>query len=63
MNKKWWKSKTLWFNVLVAIGAAFEAALSVIESYFDPRMYFVIIGLIAGVNVILRFVSNQGIEK
>lgn len=62
-TKKWWKSKTLWFNVLVAIGTAAEASLGIIQGYFDPRIYFVLIGIVAGVNVVLRFISTQEIGK
>jgi hypothetical protein len=62
-SKKWWKSKTLWFNVLVAIGTAVEASLSVIQGHFDPRIYLGIVGLVAGVNVILRFISTQELIK
>lgn len=61
--KKWYKSKTLWFNVLVGVGAAVEVSLHLIEGYFDPRVFLAIIGATAGINVVLRFISTQGIEK
>lgn len=61
--KKWYKSKTLWFNVAVGIGTAIEMSLHLIEGYFDPRVFLAIIGAIAGVNVVLRFVSTNGLEK
>jgi hypothetical protein len=61
--KKWYKSKTLWFNVLVAIGTAVEASLSLVQGYFDPRVFLMIIGLTSGVNVILRFVSATELTK
>jgi hypothetical protein len=61
--KKWWQSKTLWFNVLVAIGTAIEASLSMIQGYFDPRVFLAIIGLVSGVNVVLRFLTTTGVEK
>lgn len=62
-SKKWWKSKTLWFNVLVAIGTAVEASLSVIQGNFDPRIYLAIVGVVSGVNVVLRFISTQELTK
>lgn len=62
-TKPWWKSKTLWFNILVAVGAAAEASLGVIQGYFDPRIYFAIISIAAGINVMLRFISTQGLTK
>lgn len=62
-NKPWYKSKTVWFNVLVAMGVAAEASLSLIQGYFDPRIYFALIIVIAGVNVVLRIISSAGITK
>lgn len=61
--KKWYRSKTLWFNVAVAIGAAVEASLTLVQGYFDPRVFLAIIGLTAGVNVILRFLTTSGVTK
>lgn len=61
--KKWYKSKTLWFNVAVAIGAAVEASLTLVQGYFDPRVFLGLIGLTAGVNVVLRFLTTTGVTK
>lgn len=61
--KKWYKSKTLWFNILVAAGAAVEASLSLVQGFFDPRVFLGIIALTAAVNVVLRFVSATAITK
>lgn len=61
--KKWYKSKTLWFNVAVGIGTAVEVSLHLVEGYFDPRVFLAIIGATAGVNVVLRFISTEGLEK
>lgn len=61
--KKWYKSKTLWFNILVAMGTAIEASLTLIQGYFDPRVFLGLIGLTAGVNVMLRFITTTGVSK
>jgi len=61
--KKFWKSKTLWFNVAVGVGTAIEMSLSVIQGEFDPKIYLALVGLVAGVNVVLRVVSNQELTK
>ena len=61
--KKWYKSKVLWFNVAVAIGAAIEASLTLVQGYFDPRVFLGIIGLTAGINVILRLLTTSGVTK
>ena len=63
MKKPWYKSKVLWFNVAVGVGTAIEASLSVIQGTMDPRFYLAVTGIVAGVNIILRFVSTQGIGK
>lgn len=60
--KKWYKSKTLWFNVLIAAGTAVEASLSLVQGYFDPRVFLGVIALTSSVNVVLRFVSTTAIK-
>ena len=62
-TKKWWKSRVLWFNVLVAMGAAAEASIGIIQGYFEPWVYFALIGAIAGVNVVLRFITTTVVTK
>ena len=59
MTKKFYLSKTLWFNFIVGVGAAVEASLNIIQNYFDPRIYFIIIAVVSGVNMALRFISNS----
>ena len=61
--KKWYKSKVLWFNVAVAIGAAVESSLTLVQGYFDPRVFLGLIGLTAGINVVLRFLTTTGVSK
>ena len=61
--KKWYKSRTLWFNVAVAVGAAIEASLTLVQGYFDPRVFLALIGLTAGVNVVLRFMTTTSVTK
>lgn len=61
--KSWYKSKTIWFNVLAAMGAALEASLSIIQGSLKPEYYLVLVVFIAGGNVILRVLSNQAITK
>ncbi len=61
--KKWYKSKTLWFNILVALGTAVEASLTLVQGYFDPRVFLALIGLTAGVNVMLRFITTTAVSK
>ncbi len=61
--KPWYKSKLVWFNVIVAVGTAAEASLHVIADNFSPEVYFGLILGITAVNVILRFATSTGIGK
>jgi hypothetical protein len=61
--KKWFKSKMLWFNFIIGVGAAIEASLSIIQGYFDPRIYLALIALVSGVNMVLRFISSSQLTK
>ena len=61
--KKWYKSKTIWFNVLAAMGAALEASLAIIQGEVKPELYLALVVFVAGGNVILRVLSTQGISK
>lgn len=62
-TKPWYKSKLVWFNVLVAVGAAAEASLHIIADNFPANVYFGLIMLVSGINVVLRFVSTSGLSK
>jgi len=61
--KSWYKSKVLWFNFIVGIGAACEASLNIVQGYFDPRLYFSIVALVSGINMALRFISTTELTK
>ena len=55
-TKQWYKSKTLWVNVL-AIGGALLTALS------GELATAGTLGLVAVVNIMLRLVTKSGIER
>lgn len=61
--KKWYKSKMLWFNFIIGVGAAIEASLNIVQGYFDPRAYFAIVALVSGINMALRFISSSQLTK
>lgn len=63
MKKPWYTSKTIWFNVAAAMGAALEASLSIIQGSIKPEQYLALVVFVAGGNVILRFLSTQGLSK
>ena len=56
-GKKWWKSKTLWFNVLVAAGTTPAGAANIhVDS---PALATVV----AAINVALRAITKQPITE
>lgn len=63
LSKPWYKSKLVWFNVLVAVGTAAEASLHIIADNFSPNVYFGLILAVTAVNVVLRFATATSITK
>lgn len=61
MPKRWWQSKTIWFNVAIAVGVAVDANLGLMRDQLSPGVYVALASGIAGVNVLLRMVTNQAI--
>ena len=58
--KKWYKSKVLWFNVIAIAGVLIHLyASSAIQSQWIALEG----GLIAIINIILRSITNQGLQK
>jgi len=58
MTKKWYLSKTLWANVLAIVGMIAEYCLS--HQIYSPETHAVALAVI---NLVLRWVTNQGITK
>lgn len=58
MNKKWWQSKTIWANVLIAVAVIIQAATGV--QWLSLEVQGAIIVL---VNLILRLVTKKGLER
>lgn len=56
--KKWWKSKTLWFNLAIALGAALESQLSLVHPFVGDAGYAMLAMMVPTVNVGLRFIST-----
>ena len=56
--KKWWKSKTLRFNLLIALGVAVESNLALLHPFIGDAGYAVFAMLVPTVNVGLRFIST-----
>ena len=60
-NKKWYTSKTLWFNVLNGIAATATAMQS--DTSLSPQVISVWATVTTIVNVVLRLITNQGVSK
>ncbi len=61
MPKKWYESKTFWFNVL-----AFVVAVAMAFGYTGelPSDWQVLVpAVVAIINIILRFITHQPIER
>lgn len=56
VNKTWWKSKTLWFNIISMI--VLIASVFIGVPWLDPR---ILAGVITVGNGILRLITKQGI--
>lgn len=61
--KPWWKSKTLWFNILVSALAAAEASLHFIQPNIPMNVYGIIAIVLAVGNSILRVISTATLTK
>lgn len=58
-NKNWYESKTMWFSIVIGLIGILE---SVQQSLSESGETGIIITGIAVVNMILRSVTNKGIE-
>lgn len=57
-SKSWWKSKTLWFNLIVLLMGSVQLYA---DTYPVPPE---VLGLILGIgNLLLRFVTNTKLSK
>jgi len=56
--KKWYKSKTLWINVLAIAGMIAEYCLT--QKIYSPETHALVLAVI---NLLLRLMTNQGVSK
>lgn len=64
VGKPWYKSKTIWFNVVTVLASLFgalPALLPVVEPLISPAVFSVALFTIGVVNVVLRAVTKNGI--
>jgi hypothetical protein len=56
-SKPWWKSKTLWLNVVVLVCAAAETQLNVLQPLLPVNVYGLVAFGLPLLNVLLRTVT------
>lgn len=59
--KPWWKSRTLWVNLLSAVGIVLETQFEVIKPLVSPEVYQWLALLIPLANGILRVITDSPI--
>ena len=57
----WIKSKTLWFNIIVAVLGIIEMNMSLMQPYLGDS-YGIIFMVIAVINVVLRTVTTTALK-
>lgn len=60
--KSWWKSKTLWVNIIVAVLASLESTTGLLQPYLPEHWYVVVAVGMPVINVVLRIVTTQGLK-
>lgn len=62
-NKKpWYRSRTLWFNALVAGLAALEATWGAFQGVLRGDVYAWLLAVLTVGNAILRVITTQGVS-
>lgn len=59
--KPWYKSKTIWINVFVAVLAAFEAVTGLLQPIVSANIYAIIAVGLPIINAALRIITTQAL--
>ena len=63
MKKKvWYRSKVLWFNAIVALLAAAEMSLRVVQDYLPGNIFAWLTFVLTVGNAALRVLTRQGLK-
>jgi hypothetical protein len=60
--KPWWKSKTLWVNITIAVLVSLEATTGLLQPYLPEHWYVVVAVGLPIVNVVLRVITTEGLR-
>lgn len=59
--KKWYQSKTIWFNVLTFVVSSLTALVNGDWVQENPETAAIVSGVIALINIVLRKITDKGI--
>lgn len=59
--KPWWQSKTLWFNLVVAVAAAAEASVGLLQPLLPINIFEALSFLLVVGNAALRVISKTAL--
>lgn len=59
VSKRWWRSRTVWFNVAVAVFASLELSLGVLQPVLSANWFVLISVAVPIINIMLRSVTTM----
>lgn len=60
--KKWWQSKTLWVNAIVASLVALEGVTGLMQPHLPVNLYAAVAVALPVLNAFLRVVTTKGVR-
>lgn len=60
--KPWWKSKTLWVNITIAVLTTLEATTGLLQPYLPEHWYVAVAVGLPIINVVLRVITTEGLK-
>ena len=60
-KKKWYKSKTMWVNILTVVAGA-GSVVQIWQPFLGPVGMGIALSVVGTANIVLRAVTSQGVE-
>jgi len=61
-KKPFWKSRTIAFNIFLAMFAAFSTHIDLLRGYLSDGGYMLLLMAVSGANIYLRTITTQGVK-